>query len=78
MDRDWLNLPHISAEYENEVEEFIKFAQCYEGRSDDEVKFRCPCVNCLNGRKLNATQVRNILFVMVSLKVIQYGHGMAN
>jgi len=35
--------------------------QRYEGRSDDEVKFRCPCVNCLNGRKLNATQVREHL-----------------
>jgi len=35
--------------------------QRYEGRSDDEVKFRCPCVNCLNERKLNATQVREHL-----------------
>ena len=61
MDRDWINLPRISAECENEVEEFIKFAQRYEGRSDDEVKFICPCVNCLNGRKLNATQVREHL-----------------
>ena len=58
MDRDWINLPRISAEYENGVEEFIKFMQHYEGRSDDEEKFRCPCVNYLNGRKLNATQVR--------------------
>jgi len=58
MDRDWINLPRISAEYENGVEKFIKFAQRYEGRS---VKFRCPCVNCLNGRKLNATQVREHL-----------------
>jgi len=35
--------------------------QRYEGRSDDEVKFRCHCVNYLNGRKLNATQVREHL-----------------
>jgi len=63
MDRDWINLPRINAEFENGVEEFIKFkfAQRYEGRSDDEVKFRCPCVNCLNGRKMNATQVREHL-----------------
>ena len=61
MDRYWINLPRISIEYENEVEEFIKFAQRYEGRNDDEVKFRCPCVNCLNERKLNATQVREHL-----------------
>jgi len=58
MDRDWINSPRISAEYENGVEEFIQFAQRYEGRSDDEVKYRCPCVNCLNERNLNATQVR--------------------
>jgi len=61
MDRDWINLPHISTEYENEVEEFIQFTQRFESRSDDEVKFRCPCVNCLNERNLNATQVREHL-----------------
>jgi len=27
MDRDWINLPRINAEYENGVEEFIKFMQ---------------------------------------------------
>ena len=61
VDWDWINLPHINAEYENGVEEFIKFVQRYERRSDDEVKFRCPCINCLNERKLNATQVREHL-----------------
>ena len=61
MDRNWINLPRISAEYERGVEEFIQFAQRNEGRNDDEVKFRCPCVNCLNGRKLNATQIREHL-----------------
>jgi len=52
--------------------------QRYEGKSDDEVKFRCPCVNYLNGRKLNAIKLGNILFVMVSLEVIQYEHGIVN
>ena len=61
MDRDWIYLPRISVEYEKGVEEFIQFAQRYEGRSDDEVKFRCPCVNCLNARKLNATAIREHL-----------------
>ena len=65
MDRDWINLPRINADYENGVREFIKFTQRYEGRSDDEVKFRCPYVNYLNGRKLNTTKLGNILFVMV-------------
>jgi len=27
MEQDWINLPRISAKYENGVEEFIKFAQ---------------------------------------------------
>jgi len=40
IDRDWINLPRISTEYRNGVEEFKKFTQRYEGRSDDEVKFR--------------------------------------
>ena len=61
MDRDWINLPRISVVYENVVEEFIHFAQHFESRSDDEVKFRCLCVNYLNKRKLNATQVREHL-----------------
>ena len=61
MDRDWIYLPRISVEYQKEVEEFIQFAQCYEGRSDDEVKFRCPCVNYLNARKLNAIAIREHL-----------------
>ena len=61
MDRDLINSPPTSVEYENGVEQFIQFAQRYEGKSDDEVKLRCPCVNCLNGRSLNATQVKEHL-----------------
>jgi len=61
MGRDWINLPYTSVEYEKGVEEFIQLAQHNEGRSDDEVKFRCPCVNYLNARKLNATKIREHL-----------------
>ncbi|KAG2371826.1 uncharacterized protein HKW66_Vig0239470 [Vigna angularis] len=61
-DRGWINLPRISTEYEKGVEDFIEFAQRNASTSgDDEVKFRCPCVNCLNGRKLNATDIREHL-----------------
>jgi len=56
--RDWFNSPCINDEYEKGVEEFIKFVQRNKGISDDKVKFRCPCVNCLNGKKLNVTKVR--------------------
>ena len=66
MDRDWINLPRISAEHENGVEEFIKFAQRYEGRSDDEVKFRCPCVNCLYG-VLSRFDISIHIFMIVCL-----------
>jgi len=45
MDQSWIDSPCINVEYEKGVEEFIQFVQRYEGRSDDEVKFRCPCVN---------------------------------
>jgi len=61
IDREWIYSPRIIDEYEKEVEEFIQFAQCNKGRNDDEVKFRCPCVNCLNVRKLNATEIREYL-----------------
>jgi len=27
----------------------------------DGVKFRCPCINCLKGRRLDATQIRKHL-----------------
>ena len=72
-----IGLIYISVEYENGVKEFIQFAQRYEGRSDDEVKFRCPCVNCLNERKLNATQVREYLICDGFLRsyTIWTGHG---
>ena len=41
------------------------------------MKFRCPCVNCLNGRKLNATQVREHLICDGFLRsyTIWTGHG---
>jgi len=41
--------------WERSRKKCIQFLQHNKGRSDDEVKFRCPCVNFLNGRKLNAT-----------------------
>ena len=61
MDRDWINSPCINVEYEKRVEEFIQFVQRNEGISDDDVKFICPCVNYLNTRKLNVTEIREHL-----------------
>ena len=61
MDRDWIYSSHISVEYQKGVEKFIQFVQRHKGRSDDEVKLRCPCVNCWNARKLNATEMKENL-----------------
>jgi len=61
MDRDWIYSPRISVECEKGVEEFIQFAQRHQGRSDDEVNFRRPSMNCLNARKLNPIAIREHL-----------------
>jgi len=59
MDRDWINSVRISDEYERGVEEFIQFAQRNANNSGhDGVKFRCSCINCLNGNRLNVNKIR--------------------
>ena len=61
INRYWINSPRISSKYEKRVKEFIQFTKRNKARSEDEVKFRCTCVNYLNGRKLNATEVKEHL-----------------
>jgi len=62
MDRDWINSVRISDEYKRGVEEFIQFALCNANNNGhDGVKFRCPCVNCLNKRKLDVNKIRKHL-----------------
>jgi len=58
---DWINSTHISVEYERWIQEIMQFAQHNIGSSVDGVKFKCPCVSCLNGRRLNATEIREHL-----------------
>jgi len=78
MDRDWINSIHISDEYEKGVEEFIQFAQCGANSSgDDGVKFRCSCVNCLNGSRLNV-ELGSTFYVKGFYDFIQPRHGMVN
>ena len=59
MDRDWINLVHIGDEYERGVEEFIQLYTNSSGH--DEVKFKCLCINCLNGRRLDVNKIREHL-----------------
>jgi len=58
MDRNWINYIRISDEYERRVEEFIQFVQSNANNSGhDGAKFRCSCVNCLNGRILDVKKI---------------------
>ncbi|KAK7337330.1 hypothetical protein VNO77_17896 [Canavalia gladiata] len=56
MDRSWINAKRTSDEYENGVEEFLNFAQTNLPESNGQ--FYCPCVNCLNERRLSVGQIR--------------------
>ncbi|XP_047150699.1 uncharacterized protein LOC124822706 [Vigna umbellata] len=56
MDRSWINLICTTNEYENGVEQFIEFAKM--NVPDNNERFYCPCVNCLNERKLSAEVIQ--------------------
>ena len=58
MDRSWINTPRISDAYEKGVEEFLQFAQHNAISNHNGVRIRCPCVNCLNGRILSVSEIR--------------------
>jgi len=54
-------LVHISHDYDKSVEEFIKFAQHNFVSVENRVRIKCPCVNCLNERRLNVVEIREHL-----------------
>ncbi|CAH9081963.1 unnamed protein product, partial [Cuscuta epithymum] len=56
MDRSWINSRRTSDEYENGVESFIQFAKT--NLPDSNGRFYCPCVNCLNSRRLDIDLIR--------------------
>lgn len=60
MNRRWMIASRISAEYENGVEEFLRFAQAND-RFSVGGKFCCPCVNCLNGIRQTVDVIREHL-----------------
>jgi len=61
MDRSSINTPQISDAYEKGVEEFIQFAEHNVVSCNNGVRIRCPCVNCLNGRILSVSKIREHL-----------------
>lgn len=46
MDRSWMNSNRLSEEYNKGMGEFIQFA--FEKLPNNNGKFYCPCVKCLN------------------------------
>ena len=60
MDRSWINQSRMSPEYEDGVEQFLQFAS-ERGRSNEEGKYYCPCINCLNGRRQLLDDIRDHL-----------------
>ena len=50
MDQSWINFIRTTNEYENGVEQFLKFANM--NIPDNNGRFYWSCVNCLNERKL--------------------------
>ena len=49
MDQSWMNESRISPEYEEGVEQFLQFV-LERSQPDEDGKYYCPCINCLNGR----------------------------
>ncbi|KAL5180125.1 hypothetical protein HKD37_01G001313 [Glycine soja] len=60
MDRSWMNQSRISPEYEEGVEQFLQFAS-KRGQPDEDGKYYCPCINCLNGRRQILDDIREHL-----------------
>ncbi|XP_052728168.1 uncharacterized protein LOC128195186 [Vigna angularis] len=56
MDRSWIKSKRTTEEYERGVEQFIEFAT--RNVANNNGRFYCPCVNCLNERRLPTAVIR--------------------
>jgi len=54
--QSWINYNCTTDEYESGVEQFIEFAS--RNVQDNNGIFYCPCVNCLNERRLPIEVIR--------------------
>ena len=59
-DRKWMLASRLSSEYENGLEEFIKFAKSH---SNDPNRIKCPCTNCGCIEKVSVGVLKDHLFV---------------
>ena len=55
-----MNESRLSPAYEEGVEQFLQFAS-ERSRSDENGKFFCSCINCLNGRQKKVNDIREHL-----------------
>jgi len=49
MDQSWMNASRMSPAYEEDMKQFLEFAS-ERSRPDEDGKYFCPCINCLNGK----------------------------
>ena len=55
-----MNESHMSPAYEEGVKQFLQFAS-KKSRPDEDGKYYCPCINCLNGRRQILDDIREHL-----------------
>jgi len=55
-----MNERRISPEYEEGVEQFLQFSS-ERGQPDEDGKYYCPRINCLNGRRQILDDIREYL-----------------
>ena len=60
MNRSWMNESRLSPAYEEGVEQFLQFA-LERSRPNENGKFFCPCINCLNGRRKKVDDIQDHL-----------------
>jgi len=56
MNRSWINASRINDVYEIGVEDFLEFIE-WNGAGINE-RYYCPCVNCVNGKRLDIEWIR--------------------
>ena len=60
MHRSWMNESRINPEYEEGIEQFLQFAS-ERSRPDEDGKYYCTCINCLNRRQQILDDIRDHL-----------------
>lgn len=68
MNWSWINTSRINYIYENDVEEFLQFAQ--QNKRGVNERYNSHYVNCLNEKQMKLSWYENMFLVMVYWRVI--------